>query len=105
MSTKSTSASTHLHAFNEAVDNLKTAHEAIEWCTFLFQTICERSKFDFSDTAAVLMARLAEIQKSSSIGRYLSTEFEGFIHGKITEAKAALDEASQARAPEGRGAS
>ena len=105
MSTKSTSASTHLHAFNEAVGNLKTAHEAIEWCTFLFQTICEKSKFEFSDTGTVLMARLTEIQKSSSIGRYLSKEFEGFIYGKIAEAKAALDEAPQARTPEGRGAS
>lgn len=98
MSAKSTGASA-LHAFNEAVCNLETAHEALDWCTFLFMEIHDKSKLDLSGGNVPLSVRLNDINKLSGIGRYLSTEFESFIDDKITEAKAALD--GSANTPEG----
>ena len=92
MSAKSTGASAPLqsilHSFNEAIGGLKTAHDAIGWCTHLFRTIYEKSGFEPLDTAVVLKARLAETHRAAGIGRYLSMEFETLIGEKLAEAEA-----------------
>ena len=92
MSTKSTGASAPLQSilfsFNEAISGLKTAYEALGWCTHLFRTIYEKSGFEPSDTAAVLKARLAETRRAAGIGRYLSVEFETLMSEKLAEAEA-----------------
>jgi hypothetical protein len=67
----------------EMIGSIKTAHEALEWCSHLFRTIYEKSKFELQDSTNNLMLKLVEIQKSSGIGLHLATEFESLIRNHL----------------------